>query len=441
MGDPTVVGNAASAGRAVTTTPGPSDASGRNTVVLVVITAITNLADGVTKIAFPLMATTLTKSPIQISAISLTLTLPWLLAALHVGVLVDRVDRRKLLWLANIARVIVVLGVLAANAAGVVTLPLLYIGGLTLGVAEVIALTAATAVVPDAVAPPGRQRINTWMAGAETVCNEFAGPLLGGLLVVVGASFALGGTAVGYVVGMVALLFLVGKFRPARPEGKPESLNSQIRDGLSFLWRQPVLRLMALVLTILCACWGVWLGLMPLVATQQMGLDASGYGILLSALGVGGLFGALVVSTVNRWLGRQFVMFANIFLTLALVLMPAVTTNLVAVAAGAFLGGMGGTLWSINARTIAQQLVSSEMMGRYSAAAKMFSWGSFPVGAGLAGVLAEWFGTQVAFAIFSVATLTLIVPFLRIFTAEALAKIDAGDVAVRGTETAPEPEK
>ncbi len=65
------------------------------------------------------------------------------------------------------------------------------------------------------------------------------------------------------------------------------------------------------------------------------------------------------------------------------------------------------------------------MFGRYNAAARLFSWGAMPLGAGLVGVLAEWFGMRAAFAVFAVATVLIIVPFLRTVTPGALAEADA----------------
>ncbi|WP_080412249.1 MFS transporter [Burkholderia ubonensis] len=389
--------------------------------MLVVFTALTNLADGVTKVALPLMATALTQSPLQISGVSLTLTLPWLLVALHVGVLVDRADRRVLLWLANGMRLAAIAVLVLLSLSNGITLPVLYIGGLTLGIAEVIALTSAAALVPDAVAPAGRERANAWVAGAETVCNEFCGPLMGGLLVAAGTALALGAVASAYLIGVLVLCFLVGRFRVVHaPDAAREPVHRQIAEGLHYLWREPILRLMAVTLTVLCACWGAWLAVMPLFATKVMGLDARGYGVMLSALGIGGFAGALSVTTLNRWFGRRTVMFVDLLGTLAMMAMPVATINLWAVAASAFAGGLGGTLWSVNSRTISQALVPGALFGRYNAAARLFSWGAMPVGAGLGGVLAELFGLRVAFAGFAVATLLLIAPFLRIATPAAL---------------------
>ena len=406
--------------------PGPADRSTRNTAVLVGFTAITNLADGVTKVVLPLMATQLTHSPAQVAGVGLTLTLPWLLVALHVGVLVDRFDRRLLLWLADGARMLVIAAMLSLALQDSVTIPALYIAGLVLGIAEVVALTSAATLVPSAVAPAGQERANAWVAGAETACNEFCGPFVGGLLVAAGASVALGWTGVGYLIGTLILVFLAGRFKPGTDGTRPTgSVNERIAEGIRFLWQERLLRLMALALTVLSACWGAWLALMPLLATSLMHLDSREYGILLSALGAGGLIGALTVTTVNRLLGRRWSMFADLIGTAAMVAAPALSTSLWVVATGAFLGGMGGILWTVNSRTISQRLVPSGMLGRYNAAARLFSWGAMPLGAGLVGLLAEWFGMRTAFAVFTVATLLIFVPFLRTMTPRALAEIDA----------------
>ncbi|MFF9203830.1 MFS transporter [Streptomyces sp. NPDC014986] len=412
----------------MTTTPAlPPAASGaaepahrvsrRNTWLLTVFTAVTNLADGVTKLVIPLMAARVTDSPLAVSAVTLSLTLPWLLTSLHVGVLVDRFDRRLLLWLADGARALSVLVLMAAVSGGGAGVPLLFTCGLVLGIAEVVALTAAASLVPAAVTGPGRERANAWMAGAETVCNQFAGPLVGAVLLAAGTVAALGTTAVTYVLGTLILLPLVplaGRFRAdAGQGGTVRSVHGDIRAGLAFLWGNRVLRTMALTLTVMCACWGAWMALIPLAATRTMGADESRYGVLMSALGLGGVVGAVTVGLVNRLLGRKGAMFADLLGTLVLVATPWLTSSLVLNTVAAFLGGMGGVLWSVNSRTIGQSLVPDALLGRYTAALRMFSWGALPLGSALAGAIAQAAGLSAAFAVFALAAAVIIVPFLR----------------------------
>ncbi|MBB5936902.1 MFS transporter [Streptomyces zagrosensis] len=438
--------------------PGKAQPRGRNTLVLLVFTVFTNLADGVTKIALPLMAARITDSPALISLVSLTLTLPWLLVALHVGVLVDRADRRRLLWLADGMRLLAVGALLLTVAAGGVTLWGLAVAGVVLGVAEVIALTSAAALVPAVVPRAERERANAWITGAETAANEFAGPFVGGLLVAAGTGVALGASWVTYLVASLILLLLTGRFRavrepsrpaadrlvehqpaPGQPAAEPPAaqhhaaqqqvadqppVHQQIGVGLRYLWQHRLLRTTTLILTVLCASWGAWLALLPLVATRLMGLSPQEYGMVLSGLGVGGLVGAITVTWVNRLLGRRWAMFADLLGTLAMMAVPAFTTALWAVVLSAFVGGMGGTLWAVNSRLIAQNVVPDAMMGRYSGVARLFSWGALPLGAGLMGVLAEWCGVRFAFLAFAVAVAATIPVFLRGVSASELRAVE-----------------
>ncbi|MEV6108282.1 MFS transporter [Streptomyces sp. NPDC051940] len=398
-------------------TPAPPN---RNTAVLVGFTAATNLADGVMKMALPLLAAQLTGSPAQVTAVALTLTVPWLLIALHVGVMVDRLDRRRLLWAASALR-LAALGWLAVTAAtGALSLGQLFTAGAVLGVADVIAGTAGSAIVPAAVPAAARERANAWITGAETVCQEFAGPFAGGLLLAAGTGLALGVTWAAYAVAALALLLLAGRFRADRPTGTPATVNAQIAEGVRYLWRHRLLRTLSLILTVLCAVWGGWLALIPLYAQTELGLNAGQYGIVLSALGVGGLAGALTVTWVNRLLGVRWAMFADLVGTALMAGLPALTANVWAVAAGAFLGGMGGTLWSVNARTISQRLVPDEMLGRFGAAARLFAWGAMPLGAALMGLIAELGGIRLAFGAFAALTLATLLPFLRTATPQRL---------------------
>ncbi|WP_432037208.1 MFS transporter [Streptomyces cucumeris] len=403
----------------------------RNTAVLLVFTAVTNLADGVTKVALPLLAAQVSSAPSQVAAVSLTLTLPWLLIALHVGVLVDRFDRRRLLWIADGLRLAAVAALLQLTAAGALSITALCAAGTVLGVAEVIALTSAAALVPAVVPPTGRERANAWITGAETVCNEFAGPFAGGLLLAAGTGFALGATWFSYLAASLVLLLLTGSFRARRPgpvtPGARETVGHQIVTGLRHLWSHRLLRTMSLILTVLCASWGAWLALMPLYATESMGLTPRGYGTLLSALGVGGLVGALAVTRLNRLLGRRRVMGADLAGTFAMMAVPALTGAPWAVAAAAFAGGMGGTLWAVNARTIGQRLVPDHLLGRYTAVTRLFGWGAMPVGSGLVGLLAQGLGPRPAFLVFAALVALAVPAFLRALTPGALSAASGPD--------------
>ncbi|WP_031159587.1 MFS transporter [Streptosporangium roseum] len=395
----------------------------RNETALVGFTVATNLADGVAKIVLPLLAVGLTDSPGLVAGVGLTLTLPWLLASLHVGVFVDRHDRRRLAAAANLVRLVVALGLLAALAGDALSLPLLYLAGASIGLAEVVAASAVGALVPAAVPRERLGRVNAWIAGAETVANEFAGPAIGGLLVGFGAALALGSSAAAFALGAVLLALLAGRFRVSAAEGRdsgrdrrPGSVRAEMVEGLAFLWRHRLLRTMSLTISALVACWSAWLALLPSYALRLLDLDPAGYGLLLSSIGLGGLLGAVLVTTVNRLLGVRWALFVDLVGTVVMMIVPAVFPDVWAVGAAAFIGGMGGTLWTVNSRTLAQMIVPQRLLGRYGAASRLLSWGTLPIGAGLAGLLAEIVGLTGAFAIFAVVAALPVVPFLMTVT-------------------------
>jgi MFS family permease len=404
----------------------------RNEWLLVVFTATTNLADAVTKVALPFLATTLTDSPAAIAGVATTMTLPWLVTALHVGVLVDRMSRRTLMAAAETARLLAIGVLLIAIATNGASLPLVYLIAAVLGVAEVVALTAGASIIPSAVPKRHLQRANARITGVEYLCNGFLGAPVGGFLTAAGIGLALGTTGIVYAVGVVLLAMLAGNFTVTRDTPK-RAVHTEIREGLTFLWRHTLLRTMALLIAVMAGCWSAWLALLPSYATSQLGLNARGYGLLLTCLGAGGVLGALGVGLLNRMWGRRWSMFLDVTGSFALVATPVLVTSPAAVGAAAFLAGLGGTLWTVNSRVICQSLVPGHLLGRFNAASRLVGWGTAPVAAALGGVLAQLGGFRLAFGVFAVLAGVLVYPYLKVVTARAIALVDPAAAPRPGT--------
>jgi MFS family permease len=400
----------------------------RNEWLLVLFTATTNTADAVIKIALPLLAVRLTRSPAVVAAVAATLTLPWLVSALHVGVLVDRLNRRTLMVGAEFARLAMVGLLLLAVAADVVTLPLIFGSALVFGVAEVVALVSAASIVPSAVPRERWQQASARITAMEYLCNGFLGAPVGGFLVAAGFAIAFGSTGALYLIGATLLALMVGRFT-ATATGPRRSAGAEIREGLRFLWDSRLLRTMALLIAVLAGCWSAWLALIPVYAVGgPLDLTAGEYGLLLTCLGAGGVAGTLLVGPVNRLLGRRWSMFCDIIGSFVLVAAPAALpgarSSVWVIGAAAVVAGAGGTMWTVNSRVITQSLVPGEMLGRFTAASRMVSWGMAPVAAALGGVLASLFGYRVAFGTFAVLCLLMVRPFLAVVTSDAIAEAD-----------------
>jgi MFS family permease len=405
----------------------------RNERLLILFTGTTNTADAVARVTLPLLAVQLTHSPALIAGVAIMMTLPWLLIALHVGVLTDRMNRRSLMVAAELARLVSVGALLLAVAADLTSLVLLYAVALALGVAEVVAQIAAASIIPSAVPKSRWQKVTARMTATEYVSFSFIGAPIGGFLVAAGFTIALGATGLVYVAGAVLLALLVGNFAvPSTGERRPAHV--EIREGLQFLWTHQLLRAMALLITIMAGCWAAWYAILPGYAVGgPLGLVSRQYGFLLTSLGAGGVLGTVLVGPVNRLLGRRWAMFIDILGTVLLVgtpaVLPAMPTSAWAIGAAAFFAGAGGTMWTVNSRVIIQSLVPNELLGRFSAASRLIAWGMTPVAAAIAGVLAQLFSYRLAFGVFAVICALLIYPFLRVVTAESLAPVDRPEPA------------
>ena len=315
----------------------------RNEWLLVSFTVATNLADAVTKVALPLLAVRLTDQPALIAAVAVLLTLPWLVTALHVGVLVDRLDRRRLMVAAETARIGAIAVLLGASWPTWSSLPLLYAVALALGVAEVVALTAGASIIPAAVPRNRWQTVTARITAAEYLCNSFVGAPVGGFLVAAGFGIALGATGVVYVVGAGLLLLIVGTFTPPPRRAPPGRAGDPRRARLPHA--QPAVAHDGAADRGDGGRWSAWLALIPAYAVAgPLGLDERRYGFLLTALGAGGVVGTLLVGRINRLLGRRWSMFADIIGSFALVAVPALVPadrRRGAVGVAAFVAGVG----------------------------------------------------------------------------------------------------
>jgi MFS family permease len=412
----------------------PDDAPPRrNERLLILFTGTTNTADAVARVSLPLLAVQLTRSPALIAGVAIMMTLPWLLIALHVGVLVDRMNRRSLMLGAELARLVSVGALLVAVAADMTSLVLLYAVALALGVAEVVAQIAAASIIPAAVPKSRWQKVTARMTATEYVSFSFIGAPIGGFLVAAGFTIALGATGLVYIAGAVLLALLVGNFS-VRSGAERRPAHVEIGEGLRFLWTNQLLRAMALLITIMAGCWAAWYAILPGYAVGgPLGLVSRQYGFLLTSLGAGGVIGTVLVGPVNRLLGRRWSMFIDIIGTVLLVGLPAALpsapTSAWAIGAAAFFAGAGGTMWTVNSRVIIQSLVPNELLGRFSAASRLIAWGMTPVAAAIAGVLAQLFSYRLAFGVFAVICALLVYPFLRVITVEALAPVDRPEPA------------
>lgn len=373
---------------------------------------LSNLADGAFKVGLPLVAVHYTRSPALIAGIEMVRTLPWLLFALPIGVLTDRLDRRQAMIAANVVRALMVLIPAVVLSTGGGSIWLLYAAAIGTGVAEVFYDTSAQSILPNLVARTRLSRANGRLAAIELGAQQFVGPPLAGALVAITLAAVFWTSAALWVAAIVLLFAMRGRFQPARPPQRT-SIRADIAEGVRFLVSRPLLRAMAVMVGIAnltSSATGAVLVLFAVGAESALGLTEAQFGFLLLATAIGSISATFLTEWFERHVGRARTLTISVVGMTVFVGAPAVTANIWALAVAMLIGGMMVMLWNIPTVSFRQRVTPDHLLGRLNSVYRMLAWGTMPLGALLGGLLAEWLGVRAVFAIMGVLTLTLLIP-------------------------------
>ena len=373
--------------------------------------AISNIGDGVLAAAFPLVVASITRDPIAVAVATVARTAPWLLFALISGALVDRLDRRIVMVVTDLLRAALVAGVGVAVLTDIVSLPIIYAAAFALGISETFFDTSAEALTPAVVEAGELTAANGRLQAAEWVGGAFAGPPLGSLLFVAVASLPFFFNAGTYAIAALLIWSIRGTFQSAPSQA---TIGQDIAEGVRWLWSQQILRTFALSAGIVNLFVTAIIATFVLFSQDILGVSDAVYGVLLAAVGVGGLLGALraqrIVETVGPGTTVRVALAGLVVMAAAL----GATSNMWL--AGIFLAGFGFLMTTLNvvSVTLRQELTPDELRGRVSSASRMLSWGTQPLGAIFGGILASAFGLRAPFYVAAIAWLILFLIVLGI---------------------------
>ena len=358
--------------------------------------AVSNIGDGVTMVAGPLLVASLTTDPAAVAGAVFAQQLPWLLFALVSGTWADRLDRRRLVVSVDLVRAGALTALTVAVAAGMVSVPLIYAVFFVVGTAETLADTASAAFVPAIVPADRLPTANALLGATFTVANQFLAKPLGAWLFVVAAAWPFGVNAMSFVVAAVLVAGLRSVPPPA-PAGPPSAMRSDIAEGLRWLWRHRLLRTLAVTMglgnLVFCAAFAIFV----LYSTARLGLSAVGYGVLLTAFAVGGLLGTLVAPRLLRTAGATPLLRAGLLVEVALHTVLATTTSPLGAGAIIVVFGVHTVVWGVVVTTIRQRSVPSAMFGRVTGVYALLDLGGAALGSLLGGLVAQAYGVVATF--------------------------------------------
>jgi MFS family permease len=368
---------------------------GADFTLLWTASAVSNIGDGVTMVAGPLLVAAITPDPAYVAGAVFAQQLPWLLFALVSGAWADRLDRRRVVVAVNVVRALAIGGLAVAVATGVASIPLIYVVFFVLGTGETLSDTAAAAFVPAIVPADRLPTANALLGGTFTVANQFLAKPLGGALFAVAAALPFGVNAMSFAASAALIAGLHSV--PPPPERPRTSLRRDIAEGVRWLWRHRLLRTLAVTMAfgnlVFCAAFAIFV----LYSSERLGLPPVGFGVLLTAFAVGGLLGTVVAPRLLRALGATVLLRAGLLIEVALHATLAATTSPLLAGAMIVVFSVHAVVWGVVVTTIRQRAVPSALFGRVTSVYSLLDLGGAALGSLAGGFIAQGFGIVATF--------------------------------------------
>lgn len=385
-------------------------------------TATSNLGDGITSVAYPWLASAVTRSPFLIALSAVVSRLPWLIFTLHAGVITDRFNRKKLIVAMDTLR-----GVLAISIGAVVfferdSLPslselssltsletnytlyfVILITAFLFGLAEVLRDNSAQTLMPAVVEEKDLEKANGRMWSAESLTNSFIGPPLGSLIIGVAIFLPFFIDAITFFIAAALIAAMKPTVRSFSPEAKsgPINFRAEIKEGFAWLWAHDLLRPMAIILGLINGIAGLSGAIFILFAQEVLNTTVFIFAVLGTAGAVGGILGGLLGPKVSEKVGSGRALAISLFgmpaATLVIGLMSQWYFVWILVAIETFVA----VLWNIVTVSLRQSLIPSHLLGRVNSVYRFFAWGTIPIGTLLGGaivtLLQQGLGREMAF--------------------------------------------
>ena len=343
--------------------------------------------------AVPLVAVlALNAGPGEIGFLAAIQTLPFLLLSIPLGLLADRMSRRKLMVGAEVLRALSLFGLLAALLFDQLSINLLALLGFLGAVGTVGFSVTAPALVPALVPRDALAQANGRLELSRSTAFA-AGPAVAGALVAwAGASAAF---VLAAILSAAAVALLLQLSEPKRTPAAQRHPLLELQDGARLVWQSPLLKPILLTSVAWNISWFVLQATYIPYAIRALGLSASVVGITLASYGVGMMVGSLLAPRIVAALpfGRAIQVGPAFSVLAALTMVMTLVFPTAAMAATAFfLFGVGPIVWTITSITLRQTVTPGAMLGRVSALFLTVSMGARPLGAALGGFVGSAWG-------------------------------------------------
>jgi len=359
--------------------------------------SVSLFGDQITLIALPLTGVlALHASAAQMGYLTAAEIAPALFFSLHAGAWLDRRGRRRETMIATVVgRSALLLTIPVAYWLGILSLAQLYVVGFLIGTLSVFFFVAYTTLFVSLVPRERYLEANSLLNGSRAF-SFVGGPSVGGALV---QALSAPGALIADAVSFLASAFTLGSIKPLEPPTE-EAARGQVRAGLRYLWRSPVIRASLLATATINFFNFVFWALFILYATRTLGVRPGILGLVLGAASIGGVIGSILTGRISRRLGvgPAFVLSCVLF-PLPLVLVPLAQGRpywliLTLLFTSEFLSGFGVMILDIVGGSIKTALIPDRLRARVAGAYMVVNYGVRPLGALVGGALGTWIGLR-----------------------------------------------
>jgi MFS family permease len=421
-------------------------------------TTVSNLGDGIVSIAYPWLASAVTRSPLLIALSVVVSRLPWLIFTLHAGVITDRFNRKRIIVAMDSARGLLTIAVgffvylerdslpslnelssLTDLETNYTLYSVILVTAFLFGLAEVLRDNSAQTLMPAVVEDKDLEKANGRMWSAESLTNSFIGPPLGSFIIAIAIFLPFFVDAVTFFVAAALIASMKPTVKSFAPEAKSEPINfkAEIKEGFSWLWSHTLLRPMAIILGLINGIAALTGAVFILFAQEVLDTTVFIFAVLGTAAAVGGILGGLLGPKVSEKIGSGRSLALALFAMPLCTLLIGFTSQWQVVWSLVAVSTFTGVLWNVVTVSLRQSLIPSNLLGRVNSVYRFFAWGTIPIGTllggGLVAALEGPFGREMAFrSVYFVGAALGFLLFLyaiRVLTTEAIDKARAAGAA------------
>lgn len=386
-------------------------------------------AEQLTLAAVPIVAVLLLQAgPGEIGIIAAVQSLPFLLLSIPLGLLADRMSRKKLMLMSELLRVCALMVLIAAMLLNLISVPLLACVGFLAAVGTVGFSVSAPSLVPALVDSQHLAKANGRLELARSMAFA-GGPALAGALIA-----WLGGST-SFVLSLMLSLAAVGFLRqiqePVRQAVPDRHPWLEVKEGAHFVWAHPLMRPILVTSVAWNISWFVLQAIYVPYAIRTIGMSSSEVGLTLACYGFGMITGSLMASRVVSMMPFGVAILLGPFFSVlaAMVMALSLWAPYVGVASLAYyFFGFGPIIWTITSTTLRQSVTPNSMMGRVTAILIVAGTGARPIGALLGGFVGEM-GSDLACLLVVVAGFVvqaIVITFSKVRSLKSLSEAQVG---------------